>query len=322
MQETSLPGNSRHGTSPRDTTTSETSPSETSLSDARCDPEGGDATPGGSGPGPTLPASAAGDADPIRAAPIRPAPIRPNWSSTPALGASDWHRRFGGREWRYDAGGVYLRDDGGQAPERTPGEPVTAAAICDAFGPVLVAVSNRWQVPPELLVTIVATEAGAYRTVGFTGPLTFRWEPGAKVRDVEPSYRGDYSFGPMQTLAGTAREISCWAELELDAFETFPALRQQPNLAPPSLPGYRPEISLAIGAAYVARARGRTGDDPILVSANYNAGGLYDASNPRSRLHNAWHLRSYGNHLDRAARWFGDACAVVGALRASSRDDE
>jgi peptidoglycan L-alanyl-D-glutamate endopeptidase CwlK len=47
------------------------------------------------------------------------------------------------------------------------------------------------------------------------------------------------------------------------------------------------------------------GDDPILVSAAYNAGGVYKSSK------NPWCLRAYGDHLDRAARWYGDACAVL-----------
>jgi peptidoglycan L-alanyl-D-glutamate endopeptidase CwlK len=53
-----------------------------------------------------------------------------------------------------------------------------------------------------------------------------------------------------------------------------------------------------------------TGDDPILIAAAYNSGGLRKAPTK-----NRWHLSSHGNHLDRAARWFGDACAVIAALR-------
>jgi hypothetical protein len=82
-----------------------------------------------------------------------------------------------------------------------------------------------------------------------------------------------------------------------------------PEFVPPPaadwLPLYEPDISVMIGAAAIARRRSRTGDDPILVSAAYNAGGVYKS--PK----NPWCLRSYGDHLDRAAKWYGDASAVL-----------
>jgi peptidoglycan L-alanyl-D-glutamate endopeptidase CwlK len=95
----------------------------------------------------------------------------------------------------------------------------------------------------------------------------------------------------------------------------FPAIRDQPQVAPEEHPAYDPEVNIHVGMAEIAQRWDRSGDDPILVAAIYNAGGLYDASMPSSRYHNRWHLRSYGTHLDRAARWYADACAVVGELR-------
>lgn len=243
-------------------------------------------------------------------------PVCGGWSGLPELGESDWQRRFGGREWRHDGGGVYIKNaDGEKGPLRTAGAPRTVTAICRDLGPTLIEASRTWQLPPEILAMVIATEAGMFREVGFTGPMTFRWEPHVKVRDVEVPFRGDYSFGPMQTLAGTARRIVRSRGLDYEPFETLPALRERPHLNPENLPGYDPDISIDVGAAFIDDARHRTGDNPILIAANYNAGGLYDASNPQSRYHNPWHLRTYGNHLDRAAEWFGDACVVIAELR-------
>lgn len=247
---------------------------------------------------------------------VEPEPPERSWASAPCLESGPWRRRFGGMRWRGDSRGVFLGSrELEDRPQRTRGEPITTRVICELFEAELIEVSHRWGLPPEILVMVVATEAGLFRRVGFTGPLTFRWEAHVNVRDVEPRFRGDYSFGPMQTLAGTARRISRKHHLSLDPESTFPALRENPNLAPEDLPGYRPEISLDIGAAVIADGLPRTGLDPILIAANYNAGGLYDASSSQSRFHNRWHLRSYGNHLDRAARWLGDACEVIGELR-------
>jgi hypothetical protein len=49
----------------------------------------------------------------------------------------------------------------------------------------------------------------------------------------------------------------------------------------------------------------QSGDDPILVAASYNAGGVYSSDD------NPWRIRCYGNHLDRGAQWYGDACFVL-----------
>ena len=47
----------------------------------------------------------------------------------------------------------------------------------------------------------------------------------------------------------------------------------------------------------------------MMVSAAFNAGGVYESSE------NRWHLKTHGDHLDRAAKWYGDACAVLAAAR-------
>lgn len=230
-----------------------------------------------------------------------------DWASTPMVGSSDWHARYGGQDWRYDSRGVYLRDDPGQ-PLRQAG-PQTCQTILDLYAEPIHAVSVRYQVPPELIVMTIATETSIYRRSDFTGPPTFRWEPGVQVQDVNPPTFGDYSAGPMQTLATTARDLIRKLRPSTDPFGLAPYYDTNPVPAPAANPLYDPATSIDLGTAAIQAHVAATGLDPILVSATYNAGGLH------ADTANAWHLKSHGNHLDRAARYYGDACFVLSALR-------
>ena len=233
---------------------------------------------------------------------------------------SGWHSKFEGREWRYDGRGVYIREfENGEEPLRTLGEPVTCRRIWELFKPDILQASQRFGVSPALIIMTIATETAVWRAVGFTGPRTFYWEPGVWNRDVQPPFQGDYSAGPMQTLATTARWVIRAQQLPYDPFRVAPPYRQQPRPAPANHPLYDPNTNITVGAAEIKQRWNRSGDDPILVAACFNAGGLYETRT------NAWHLRSTNDHLDRAARWFGDACAVLAeeeaqpnALRAAS----
>lgn len=223
----------------------------------------------------------------------------------PAPSTSDWHSKFGGQPWRHDDKGVYLRNvGGGRTPLRTPGDPVTCRTIWQFFSHAILAASRRHQLPPALILMTIATETAFARKAGFTGPLTFRWEPGIPVTDVNPPRLGDYSAGPMQVLATTARWIIREQGLDYEPFVVGPALEYQLD-EPDHLPLYDPSINIAVGAATIAERAGRTGDDPILVAAAFNAGDVYKSQQ------NAWGLKSTGDHLDRAARWYGDACSVL-----------
>jgi peptidoglycan L-alanyl-D-glutamate endopeptidase CwlK len=220
-------------------------------------------------------------------------------------GTGDWHSTFEGREWRHDERGVYVRDHAdGLEPLRTRGEPVTCRTIWALLADEIVTISNRHGIPAAIIMMVIATETAFARSYGFTGPYTFRWEPGVKVKDVSPSLWGDYSAGPMQTLATTARWVIRQQDLDYDPFQVAPVFERRPQ-PPESLPLYLPAINMEIGAAAIKQRMTETGHDPILVATTYNAGGLY------KNVQNAWHLRSTGDHLDRAARWYGDACAVL-----------
>lgn len=198
---------------------------------------------------------------------------------------TQWHSRFGGIEWRVTTEGVETRPDGLM---RTPGEPITIRRLLSSWGPRLKSVALITKVPLEILMMTVATE-GALRWRGdhFSYP-PLRKEPGY-TSDGETPHR--ISFGPMHVLLSTYR-----------AAMRDPHAGRMDAMSLPS--------NLLAGALYIADQAAVHGFDPILVAACYNAGGLYRAG-PGSRYHNRWHLRTYGSHLDRAARWYGDACAVV-----------
>lgn len=239
-----------------------------------------------------------------------PAPVTERVGQAPLPAASRWHSRFGGRAWRYDRDGIHTRErDEGERIWRTAGAPVTCRAILESLGDVILWAAKKHGVSPALILMTIATETASARAHGFTGPATFRWESHVLNRDIAPAFRGTYSAGPMQILATTARDLIATrgADYHLDyaPLVTAPALRQRPRTVPAVLPLYDVRTNIDLGTAVIRRQLRLTGDDPILVAAAYNAGGVYESSA------NPWRLRSHGNHLDRAARWYGDACAVL-----------
>jgi soluble lytic murein transglycosylase-like protein len=78
--------------------------------------------------------------------------------------------------------------------------------------------------------------------------------------------------------------------------------------------GCTPAINIHIGCAEIASRLEKTGLNPMLVAAAYNSGDVYHASKS-TKYRNRWHLRSHGNHVDRAAKWYGEACSVLAQLR-------
>lgn len=226
-------------------------------------------------------------------------------SAVPPVGSAGWHKKFGGQDWKYDGNGVYLRSyvDGTQ-PLRTAGPPNTCKAIWDRYGTIIQVMAKKYNLAPEVLIMTIATEAGAYKAHDFTGPATFRWEAHVWNRDVSPPVQGDYSAGPMQTLATTARWVIATQHLPFHPFQVAPVYSIRPD-APASHPLYDPAVNIEIGAAEIKQRHGATGPDPILIAAAFNAGGIYEKPG------NVWGMKTYGNHLDRAAQWFGDACAVL-----------
>ncbi|MEM7529839.1 MAG: D-Ala-D-Ala carboxypeptidase family metallohydrolase [Pseudomonadota bacterium] len=238
-----------------------------------------------------------------------------SWSDLPPMSDSDFHSANGEIEWRFDESGLYTRRAGlTEGPLRTRGEPVTVLEALRLYGDAIHAFSLRYRVPAELILMTIGTEAAHARADAFTGPRTFRWERHVRVTDVHPPDRGDYSAGPMQTLATTARWVAGkQAALSYEPFAAASHFRDEPATSPARTPLYNPVLNIDIGCAEIVERWRKSADDPILVAACYNAGGLYESDR------NRWGLRSHGNHLDRAAAYYGDACAVLSELRGGSR---
>jgi hypothetical protein len=242
------------------------------------------------------------------------AQANPGWANAPAMDQQDFHSKFGGQQWKYDSTGVFLQGSAG--PERSDGAPITCSTIVSLYGTQILAASRKHDVPPELIVMTIATEVGSNRGSEFTGAPTFRWEPRVLVRDVEPRRRGDYSAGPMQTLATTARSVFRKLNPGQDAFAIAPALATKPVPAPDANPLYDPGLSIDLGTAVIKENIRATGLDPILVAACYNHGSVGSSTD------NPWHLFTAGDHLNRASQWYGDACAVIGPLRRGQSLDQ
>jgi peptidoglycan L-alanyl-D-glutamate endopeptidase CwlK len=211
-------------------------------------------------------------------------------------GAATFHSRYNGVEWKVDVTGQAkgIITKGKSKPERTNGEPVTCRKILSLYGDLITKYALRYDLPEELIVMTIATESAVYRDVAYTGPRTFRWEP----------HIGEYSAGPMQTLSNTVRELIERYNLPYSPNQIAPKYPHKPDPVPSTHALFDPEVNIELGTLEIHHRLGTTGYDPILVAAAYNAGGLYPTEA------NRWHLRSHGDHLDRAARWFGDVFAV------------
>ena len=238
---------------------------------------------------------------------------RPAMPSAPGteLGASSWHSLNGGDEWAYDQGGVYTRHANGDLKVwRTAGAPITVQEILAQLGVEIDAASAKYGVAKELIAMTIATETAIYRQAGFTGPETFRWEQGYTVGatgdpQLDGREKGDYSAGPMQVLSDTARWMNNTYDLGYDNATDFTFFKNKPNPKTEHIGLYDPAHCIDVGTQYIAHNMARTGDNPLLVAAAYNAGGIYPSSG------NHWRIRSHGTHLDRAAEWYGDACFVL-----------
>jgi len=234
-----------------------------------------------------------------------------DWGALPAVAPMAWGSKFGGHDWRVDTRGVYLRN-GPNAPLRTPGDPMTAAKVVEIYGEELAEASRRFELPPELIVMTIVTETGAMKRDNFTGPRTFRWEQHVTLTTtgtgLDGREKGDYSAGPMQVLSNTARDVNNKLDLGFDNKTDLKWFKNRPTKNPAKLGLYDGRTGIMIGAGYISLQARHTHLNPILVSAAYNAGSI------RASGTNAWGLRCHGDHLDRASKWFGDACAVFAGL--------
>ena len=236
-----------------------------------------------------------------------------DWAALPTVAVHPWGNPLHGKEWRADGSGIYLRGDPNRA-ERTPGDPTTATKAINLYADAIAEAAQAFRIPPELIVMTIATETGLFREHSFPGPRTFRWESKFVLRNtgdssVDGKERGDYSAGPMQVMSSTARGMdNNSTKLKFKNETTLKWFKNKPSTAPKSLGLYDGRIGIMVGASYIAHQTAKTGLNPILVAAAYNAGSIKASGT------NTWGIFAHGDHLDRAARWFGDACAAFEVL--------
>lgn len=199
-----------------------------------------------------------------------------------------YHSIFDARlRWCVTSRGVQI--EGEASPRRTPGVPATVHKTVEWFKHDIRESAKAYNVPAELIIACICTESTGRAKKREDAAFARREEPGFVSDTATP---GRVSIGPMQTLIATARE----------------ALKD-PRIGTVQL--LDPAVSIKAGTAYIAQQFAKTGYDPPLVAAAYNAGGVYDDPVPGL----PFSLRDFpagsDSHVERFVAWFGDAMAVV-----------
>ncbi len=191
------------------------------------------------------------------------------------------HRYPGGSDWKLTADGVEV--DGTSMSFKAADRALVERLLRD-YTVAIGAIARIAPVPLELVIATICVESSG----NLTKP---RREPGCDRSNPERTPHR-VSHGLMQTLLSTAREA-------LDQ----PALRLN-DLADA-------ETSIRAGMFYMSRQSRRTGFDPPLVAAAYNAGNVIFNAGPENR----WRLKQYpigsGKHVDRFIGFFNAAMTAV-----------
>ncbi|MGK7870571.1 peptidoglycan-binding protein [Falsiroseomonas sp. E2-1-a20] len=200
------------------------------------------------------------------------------------------HRQYqDGCEWALGPDGVMVRS-GGPSLLPSDAERKLVRQVFATYQQEMTTVLREIQVPAELVVATICTESSGK-------PRALRFEPGCD-RLVPARTPSRVSAGLTQTLLSTAREALDRPGLTLDDL-------------------YTPEISIQAGAAYMWNQGRRTGFDPPLVAAAYNAGSL----RRNDGAANHWKLTQYpidtAQHVDNFCRFFNAAMQDDSKLAAS-----
>lgn len=194
------------------------------------------------------------------------------------MALTDFHTFEDSIRWRLNPDGVEID---GAGVERTKGAPNTVTRVWEAYAADINRTARARRVPCELIIATICTESGGKANA-------VRLEPGYKSDEATPN---KVSPGLTQTLISTASEVmgrKVTREWLLD-----------------------PANAIEAGSIYIARQSKKTGFDPPLVAAAYNAGSLkyQDGKN------NRWKLRQFpigtGAHCDRFVQFFNDAVFVL-----------
>jgi hypothetical protein len=201
---------------------------------------------------------------------VLPSPVPSPVAPVPAPVAGDWKQGPFGGA-RWRLTHAGVQVEGDAGIARTVGEPVTVRRAWKLYGDLVRQIATREGIPAEIALMVLCTESGSKLAA----------DGAFNEKD------GRVSGGVMQVLTGTATQV-------MGRSITLEEL-------------FKPEISIEAGIKYIKSQKDKTWFDPILTAAAYNAGGLYA---PRDQDKNRFNLRTTGDHLERAIRWYGDICFV------------
>ena len=208
---------------------------------------------------------------------------------------TEWTRHAGGAGWYVlDDGRIKLEPDthlGGIAAYvctdadgciRTKGAPLTMQTLRGEYGATIAAVASAFDLPEHWIAGMVSIEARKLQGSYSFDVVSLRHEPGYFSPEETPN---KVSAGLMQTLLSTAKRMAREYFDGVAGTGEF-LLPQSEDLTVEDLTD--PEVSLALGAAYMHFQSEIYGLDPVLLVASYNAGGVYETSK------NPWRLRTFG----------------------------
>lgn len=242
-----------------------------------------------------------------------------------------WLRFAGGRRWRCAAPAFLCEvDDAGHAPTAASARGVMALIAriqatydgklsygpLDAHGTGVDVLTANALTESLGTVAMPATEAqlrAVYREAGALGPgialdrvVTFVAERARYLVRREPGYV-DPASTPGRISVGTHHMLVSTAQAFLGAVPTDPARLEERNADVVCRLGSRALFAAQLAVEYLNRSHARHQNEPPLLAATYNAG------SPRVDLTNAWHLRQYGNHVDRWVAFYNASRAARGA---------
>ena len=206
-----------------------------------------------------------------------------------------YHGLKGKRQWKVtDTGIVWRGPDKLEAPARTPGEPKTMERIWDQYGHHIREWSSAFGVPAHLVAALIGQESG-----------------GRPKAEKHEAHVKDWSFGLTQVLTNTASGVGIRTSL-------LPRIDLKPLPEGGDIDEWRlmlNDVETNIGyGTFILKYHSELHDlnyDPILTYAAYNAG---SPRAPKAGEDNVWgiHAAARGKVLTYFARWYGDACYVMG----------
>lgn len=208
-----------------------------------------------------------------------------------------WHRRFGGKEWRLTPEGIEVKEEG---HVRTEGPPLTMTYLWEDFGDHFLSASRKLDCPVDIPAAMVPIEAARKQGSLRFDPESVREEPGFESDEETPH---KVSPGLMQTLISTARRMA-------DKYDLVDSKKVDREFL------FEAEHSILLGMAYCKDRIEVYGPDPILICGAYNAGSVRETDDSE------WRIETYSpTRMDKYARYFNDFHAAVRTGRIDLPED-